>query len=322
MAKYREIDIIETMVSNQGEVEESMPIKTVLAACSGGTASEGAIEAACRFARRFDAHLEGLHVRADATQLIMAAGDGFGMPIAGEFIDKFNRDVASAASKTKAAFEAALKRNGIAPAAQPPKSGGPDKPAKTGATASWREETGYAPGLLSRRARFFDLVVLGRSDRVVDEPHSDAVEQTLLRSGRPVFLAPAKPPASLGESVALGWNGSAESVRALAASLPILATARAVTIISIGDVKDRGADSGASEVVEYLAWQGVSAQLRQIAAVTGAGPGQQLLSAAREENADLLVMGGYGRGPWREMFFGGATRELVAASLLPLLLVH
>jgi nucleotide-binding universal stress UspA family protein len=36
----------------------------------------------------------------------------------------------------------------------------------------------------------------------------------------------------------------------------------------------------------------------------------------------LLVMGGYGRGPWREMFFGGATRELLAASLLPLLLVH
>jgi nucleotide-binding universal stress UspA family protein len=56
--------------------------------------------------------------------------------------------------------------------------------------------------------------------------------------------------------------------------------------------------------------------------VAGAGAGQQLLSTAREENADLLVMGGYGRGPWREMFFGGATRELVAASLLPLLLVH
>ena len=322
MAGYREIDIIETMVSNQGEVEESMPIKTILAAASGGTASDGALEAACRLARRFEAHLEGLHIRADATQLIMAAGDGFGMPIAGEFIDKFNRDVAAAASKTKAAFEAALQRHGIAQAAQPPKLGDPGKPPKSGASATWREETGYAPGLLSRRARFFDLVVLGRSDRVVDEPHSDAVEQTLLRSGRPVFLAPAKPPASFGESVALGWNGSAESVRALAASLPLLATSRTVTIISIGDVKDRGVDSGASGVVEYLAWQGVSARLRQAAPMTGVGPGQQLLSAAREENADLLVMGGYGRGPWREMFFGGATRELVSASLLPLLLVH
>jgi nucleotide-binding universal stress UspA family protein len=56
--------------------------------------------------------------------------------------------------------------------------------------------------------------------------------------------------------------------------------------------------------------------------VPGAGAGQQLLSAAREENADLLVMGGYGRVPWREFLFGGATRDVVGVSLLPLLLTH
>jgi len=295
-----------------------MAIRSILAAASGGSASDGAIEAACRLASRFEAHLEGLHVRADATQLIMAAGDGFGMPIAGEFIDKFNEDVTSAAKKTKAAFEATVKRHGIPLAAQPPKSGPTAKPPKAGASAAWREETGYAPAALTRRARFFDLVVLGRSDRVVDEPHSDAIEQTLIGSGRPVFLAPAKPPASIGESVALGWNGSAEAVRALAAALPLLTTAHAVIIISIGDAS--GLD--VAGVVEYLGWHGVSARHRRVATVAGAGAGQQLLSTAREENADLLVMGGYGRGPWREMFFGGATRELVAASLLPLLLVH
>ena len=288
-----------------------MSIKSILAAASGGSASNGAIEAACRLATRFEAHVEGLHVRADATQLIMAAGDGFGMPIAGEFIDKFNEDVEAAAKKTKAAFEATVKRHAIPMAAKPPKAG---------ASAAWREETGYAPTVLTRRARFFDLVVLGRSDRVVDEPHSDAVEQTLIGSGRPVFLAPAKPPASIGESVALGWNGSAEAVRALAAALPLLTKARAVVIISISIGSASGLD--VDGVVEYLGWQGVSARHRQVMPVAGAGAGQQLLSTAREENADLLVMGGYGRGPWREMFFGGATRELVAASLLPLLLVH
>ncbi|HTC17847.1 MAG TPA: universal stress protein [Stellaceae bacterium] len=286
-----------------------MTIRTILAAASGGGASDGAIEAACRLARRFEAHVEGLHIRADAAQLVMAAGDGFGMPIAGQFIDKFNADVTAAARKTKAMFEAAVQRHGIALAATPPKSG---------ASAAWREETGYAPAVLARRARFFDLAVLGRSDRVVDEPHSDAIEQTLLVSGRPVFLAPAKPLKALGDNVALGWNGSPEAVRALAASLPVLAAARAVTIISIGDAKT----SDATEAVAYLGWHGVTARHRQVPAVPGVGPGQQLLSAAREADADLLVMGGYGRGPWREMFFGGATRELVAASLLPLLLVH
>ncbi|MGA3306759.1 MAG: hypothetical protein ABSC26_12255, partial [Stellaceae bacterium] len=220
-----------------------MTIRTILAAASGGGASDGAIDAACRLARRFKAHVEGLHVRADAAQLIMAAGDGFGMPIAGQFIDKFNADVTAAARKTKTAFEAALQRHGIVPAAAPPKSG---------ASGAWREETGYAPTALARRARFFDLAVLGRSDRVADEPHSDAIEQTLLVSGRPVLLAPAKPAKTLGENVALGWNGSPEAVRALAAALPLLAASRAVTIISVGDAKT----SDAAEAVAYLGWHG------------------------------------------------------------------
>jgi len=33
-------------------------------------------------------------------------------------------------------------------------------------------------------------------------------------------------------------------------------------------------------------------------------------------------MGGYGRAVWREMLFGGATRQIVATSRLPLLLAH
>ena len=42
----------------------------------------------------------------------------------------------------------------------------------------------------------------------------------------------------------------------------------------------------------------------------------------REEDADLLVMGAYGQVAWREFLFGGATREVVGVSLLPLLLAH
>ena len=68
-----------------------------------------------------------------------------------------------------------------------------------GLRRSWRVEVGYAPVLVARRARFFDLVVLGRSERVVDRPHTDTIEETLVTSGRPVLLAPAKPPAVIGD---------------------------------------------------------------------------------------------------------------------------
>jgi len=292
-----------------------MTIKTILAAASGGSASDGAIELACRFARRFGAHLEGYHAKPDPRDLFTYSGDGFGLSMSGEFIDRFIKDADAIAAKTKESFTATAARHQIGLSAAAPTQ---QLPERIAASADWREETGYGPTMVARRARFFDLVVLGRSERVVDQPHTDVVEQTLVNSGRPVLLAPSKTPAEVGERVALGWNGSAEAVRAMTSSLPFLAAARETAIITVGE---RHQESAAA-LIDYLGWHGVKAQHRHVPAVAHVGQGQQLLSAAREENADLLVMGGYGHMPWREFLFGGATREVVGVSLLPLLLSH
>src|SRR5208282_4607136 len=288
---------------------DAMTFRTILVAVSGGTASDGAVELACRLARWFEAHLEGLHVRVDPIAVVAMATNGFGMPLAGEWIDQITDEAAQLAEKTKAAFDAAVARHGLSPGAAP---------RKTSASAAWREETGYAPNLVSRRARFYDLVVLGRSDRVMEQPHTDTVEETLLHSGRPLLLAPAQTPAVVGETIAVGWNGSAEATRALAASLPLLGVARAVSIITIGD---KGKEAVTS-AVDYLGWHGIVAKHRSIQSAPGVGPGEQLLATARDEGADLLVMGGYGRTSWREFLLGGAIREIVGVSLLPLLLSH
>jgi nucleotide-binding universal stress UspA family protein len=283
-----------------------MSLKTILVAASGGTASDGAVETACRLAERFSAHVEGFHVRIDASQVIALASDGFGMPAAGDWIDRMTEDTETLAKKTKAGFLAATARHGIATS----------NAAGAKATVDWREETGYAPDLVARRARFFDLVVLGRSERVVQRPHSDTIEETLIHSGRPVLLAPAKP-AAIGESIALGWNGSAEAVHVLIAALPLLAAAKTVTVITVSSEPD-----SAKELVGYLARQGVKATHSNVLPVHGAGPGQQLLSQAREAGADLLVMGAFGHRPWREILFGGATQQVMDVSLLPVLLAH
>jgi hypothetical protein len=49
-----------------------MGVRTILVAASGGTASNGALELACRLAQRFDAHLEGLHIRIDPLPLLLS----------------------------------------------------------------------------------------------------------------------------------------------------------------------------------------------------------------------------------------------------------
>jgi nucleotide-binding universal stress UspA family protein len=285
-----------------------MTYRTILVAVSGGSASAGAVDLACRLATRFKCHLEGFHVQMDPRDLVIAAGDPVAGVVITELMDKIAADAASTAAKVKSSFDAALGRAGI-------KLDG--KPAGGAASAAWREETGYGPVLVARRARFFDLVVLGRSERVAERPHSDAVEQTLLHSGRPVLLAPMKPPAAIGETVALGWNGSPEAVRAMRGALPFLTAAKSVLVITVGKPDPAGA-----QVVEHLGWHGVKAKHQNVLPVEGVGPGEQLLSAARDGDADLLVMGGYGHMPWREFFFGGATRQIVGVSLLPILLSH
>lgn len=291
-----------------------MTFKTILAAASGGSASDGTIELACRFASRFGAHLEAFHAKPDPRDLFAYSTDAFGNSMSGDFVDRFVKDSDSIATKTKASFEAIVAKHQIGIGAAPP----PGQPDKITASACWREEVGYAATVVARRARFFDLVVLGRSERVVDQPHTDVVEQTLINSGRPVLVAPAQPSADIGDHVAIGWNGSAAATRALTASLPFLASARGVWILTIGD-RHQGS---AVALVEYLGWYGVTAKHRHVPAVEHAGVGQQLLTAAREEGANLLVMGGYGHVPWREFLFGGATRDVVGASLMPVLLTH
>lgn len=291
-----------------------MEIRTILAAVSGGRASSGVIELACRLARRFDSHLEALHARLDPRELVVAAADGFSTPMSTNIVEQAMREAADAAVKACAMFDAALTRHALARRDAPPPLDS-DPALLRQASACWREETGYGASTVAARARLFDLLILGRSGRVVDEPYSDAIEAALLGSGRPVLIAPTEPPKVLGETIAFAWNDTPESARALAGAMPFLRAAREVHVLSVGQAH-------AGQLVQHLGWHGVRATADAVAAVERVGVGELLLAAARDHAADLLVMGGYGHAPWREALFGGATRQVIGTSLLPLLLSH
>jgi nucleotide-binding universal stress UspA family protein len=94
-------------------LEGKMSFKTILAAVSGGSASEGALELACRFAGRFGAHLEAFHARLDPRDLLAYAGDGFSGAMSGGFIDRLVEDADATAKKIKTSFEATIARHQI-----------------------------------------------------------------------------------------------------------------------------------------------------------------------------------------------------------------
>jgi len=288
-----------------------MSIRTILAAASGGSATTGAVELACQLARRFEAHLEGFHVLPDAAAVLATTGDLIGGPASVGLIETVKEEAAAKATEARALFDDITARHGISHGAVP-------QVAALRPTVCWRQEEGSAPALVAHRAKFFDLIVLGRSDRIVKEPHSDTIEEVLLRSGRPVLVAPGEPPAGIGYVVAIGWNGSEQAVRALSAALPWLGKASTVLLLTAGDT----APADGQAAVDYLAWHEISAEQRKITNGSGRHVGRALLEAAREAGADMLVMGGYGHSPWREQLLGGATRTALATTPLPLLLVH
>jgi nucleotide-binding universal stress UspA family protein len=291
-----------------------MTIRTILAPLSGGSSNEGAIETACRLAQRFGAHVEALHVRSDPADALPLLGQDISTPVAAELIEMAQREGAGNAVKARAVFDAAVARHGF-PMRDQPATG---KAAIGSPSASWRDETGHAPAIVPLRARLSDLVVLGQSGRVTDKPHSDTLDETVVHGGRPVLLAP-RSPTPIGEVVAIAWNASPEAARAVSGALPFLVDSRAVHILSVGKENESLSDT---ELALYLGWHGIAATAHHVQPVKGVKTGELLLATARDQGADLLVMGGYGHAPWRELIFGGATASVVGTSELPVLLSH
>ena len=94
--------------------------------------------------------------------------------------------------------------------------------------------------------------------------------------------------------------------------MPLLAKAQAVHVLC--------AKAGEAVVPAILEEHGIPAQAH---AVEGHGPvGEQLLRKAHELGADLIVMGAYAHGEWREALLGGVTRTMLEHADLPILMRH
>jgi hypothetical protein len=85
-----------------------MTIRTILAAISGGSASAGGIDLACRLAQRFKAHVEGFHVVVDPRAEFAATGEGFGLFPSAGLIETVMDEARAKAAETLALFNTAL----------------------------------------------------------------------------------------------------------------------------------------------------------------------------------------------------------------------
>lgn len=189
--------------------------------------------------------------------------------------------------------------------------------------ASWVVAQGNLSDTLVRLACWHDLLVLERdADRTWSTP-ADLAE-LILAVGVPCIVVPPQPVRTVALSrIAIAWNGAPEAIRAVHSALPLLQRANEVLLL-------RGASRGALEdlawkppfdIDAYLARHGVHPRSQDLVD-TAHGVGVALLEQAETFDADLLVMGAYGRSRFSEWALGGATRHVLSNARLPVLFRH
>lgn len=285
-----------------------MAIKTIMVPV-GGTTGDAALAVAADLAKRFDAHIEALYALRNPTDMAPFAAEGVPASTLKAIIDTARKNIQTEAVDCKQRFTDFCKANAIPLA---------DKPGrKATASASWRQEKGRESAVVGERGRLADLIVMERTDETWPAPV--VLEAALLETGRPVLIVPKTKPKTIGTSVAIGWNGSAEAASAVAASGPFIGAAKSVVVLSTVDGTPPGL--GSKDLVAHLAWHGIDASAKTFKGGM-LSVGKALLAEVAKAKADLLVMGGYGHSRGREMIFGGVTRHVLAEAPIPVLMLH
>lgn len=186
--------------------------------------------------------------------------------------------------------------------------------------SEWRVSAADVSAAVRLSARYADLVILGQPEP--EQAMTRAfVEEVILSAGRPVLLVPyAGRFADAGKRVLVAWNASSEAARAVTDALPILAKAQSVEVVAFDAVGDHGEVTGA-DISLFLARHGVKATAAHQSA-PGVDIGAQILSRAADADVDMIVMGAYGHSRLRELALGGATRSVLDAMTVPVLMSH
>ncbi|MCW2247678.1 nucleotide-binding universal stress UspA family protein [Azospirillum fermentarium] len=263
-------------------------MKTILVPLTGQPHDNRAATAAFLAAARFGAHVEGLCVIPPVEIRTSVEHAAIPAALADELVRIGRADQAAALDGAHLVFDAVRGRFAV--------------------SAAWRPVTGLLPDIIAEEGRLADLVVMAQPADG-SGALAPAIEAALFASGRPLLLAPAGEPATLGGAVAVAWDGGTAAARAVALALPLLRRAGRVVILAAENpAPGRVADP--ARLSANLARHGVSALIHPLSPA-GRGISRALLDAALEEGADVMVMGAYGHSRVREMVWGGVTRDIL-----------
>ncbi len=290
-------------------------IKNLVAIASDASSGEVAVRAALSLARRFDCHLDVLHVRSDPTAALPLVGEAMSGAAGAEMMELAEKQTDRRGQDARAMFDRLSAEAGLSDDAGNPLEG------KLG--ISWIEETGVEEQIVASRACRADMIVIARPTADNETSALMTLNAALMQSGRPVWAAPpgakaANMDAENFKRIAVFWNGSVEATRAVAAAQPFFAAAEEVVILR---VEEEEWFAPTEDLEAYLTRHNTKAVVCKVLPREGR-TGRALLAATSEINADLMVMGAYTRSKLRQLILGSVTGYVMHEATLPVLMSH
>ncbi|MEE4348720.1 MAG: universal stress protein [Pacificimonas sp.] len=258
---------------------------------------ETRLEAAMAFARTFDADLTLMHVKPS----LMTVGDSYAVGMfSGVDLSGSEERLAANEAKFRETAERLLAGEDV--------------------THDWVVRDGVPEREFAAEGVLADLMVLSPlADDFSGQAGDTFVGRMIAAATCPVLVPVSASPACLNEGrILILWNGSDEAGRAVIRALPVIDRASEVRILTIGEPKAGRPD--AERVAEYLSRGGTKAETLDVE--ESGKIGDQVLEEAGAFNADLIVMGAYGRGRLTELVLGGATQSMIRQRQFPVFFGH
>jgi nucleotide-binding universal stress UspA family protein len=268
-----------------------MTYATLMVHLELGQSNAGLLQIVDSMAERFEAGVIGI---AACQPMPMVYSDGMsGGYVDGAFIEQERKEIDRQIRAAEAEFRSALQGRA--------------------SHLEWRSEVFYSPpaDYLAREARSADLVITsGATGGGLDAVRTMNIGDLVMGVGRPVLIVPAPAQTLKLDQVVVGWKDTRETQRAVAAALPLLRMAKAVSVIEIAAEADIAtARKHLDDVVGWLERHGIVA--KAIASLSTGDDATRLDGLAQEYDADIIVGGAYGHNRLREWAFGGVTRDLL-----------
>jgi len=186
-------------------------------------------------------------------------------------------------------------------------------------TAKFIEAEGRQVDVVRRYGMLSDIIVVAKPE-VDRNLGANTLKTALFHTGRPVFMCASEAPAKSNHflnKVALCWDGSLESTRALAQTLWFIKSAKHLTILTAetGQVK-----IAPDELKTYLTEHDVKADIVMVKPSKSIGA--SLMEVSENLEVDVTILGAYGNNQYFERVLGGVTQHFVDHASRPLVLVH